>query len=53
MIKVKAWFYKLIRPVFVKDVHPNEDYECVICGEPVLRRYLTCSKKCADLFDKI
>lgn len=53
MRKIKAFFFKLIRPLFVDNVNPNEDYECVMCREPVLRRYLTCSKKCAEKLDKI
>lgn len=39
-------FYDLIRPLFVKDVDPNEDYNCIRCGWPVLRRQLFCSKAC-------
>lgn len=43
--------YALVRPLFVRDVDPNEDYRCCVCGKPVLRRYLTCSKRCGELFD--
>lgn len=51
--RVLAFVFKTIRPLFVRDSHPNEDYLCVICGKPVLRRYLTCSKKCGEAFDKL
>lgn len=49
---IKAWLFDLIRPLFVGDVDRNEDYNCVICGAPVLRRYLTCSTKCEVEFEK-
>ena len=49
----KTYFFKLIRPFFVKDIDPNEDYNCMTCNEPVLRRYLHCSVKCSEEFDKI
>ena len=49
---IKAVAYKIVRPLFVRDVDPNEDYECVVCGEPVLRRYLTCSEPCRAEFNK-
>ena len=45
--RIKAWLLRMIRPLFVGDVDPNEDYECCQCGEPVLERHLFCSAKCA------
>lgn len=50
-IKQYCWkflgkFYFLIRPLFVDDVDHNEDYDCGLCGKPVLRRYLFCSEEC-------
>lgn len=50
--RLKAWLFRLVRPLFVKDVDTNEDYECVICGEPVLRRHLTCSRECSSDLDR-
>lgn len=44
--RVKALLFRIVRPLFVKDVDRNEDYECVECGEPVLRRDLVCSEEC-------
>jgi predicted nucleic acid-binding Zn ribbon protein len=32
--------------MFVRDVDPNEDYTCEVCGEPVLLRWLYCSEAC-------
>lgn len=46
------WFkrhvYAVIRPLFVAGVHRLEDYECVMCGEPVLRRQITCCAECTE-----
>lgn len=50
--RVLAVFYRVIRPLFVRDVDPNEDYNCTMCCKPVLRRYLTCSKKCGSRTSK-
>lgn len=50
-MRLKAWLYRLIRPLFVRDIDPNEEYVCVMCCEPVLRRSLTCSKRCAHEFE--
>lgn len=44
----KAAFFTWIRPLFVRDIDPNEDFICGSCGEPVLRRDLTCSKACSE-----
>lgn len=49
--RAKAWLFRLARPAFVRDVDPNEDYECVACGEPVLRRDLYCSDECGRKFE--
>lgn len=43
-----AWFFKLIRPMFVKDIDPNEDFACIWCSRPVLERVLFCSAKCLN-----
>ena len=47
-IFIKTLIFRLIRPLFVKDICVNEDFECVECGEPVLKRMLYCSKKCYE-----
>lgn len=44
---IKAKVFETIRPLFVPNVDKNEDYICGQCGEPVLKRYLYCSDKCA------
>jgi hypothetical protein len=49
---VKALFFKMIRPLFVKDIDPNEDYNCITCNEPVLYRDLYCSQECYDYFNQ-
>jgi len=44
------WFkkklYSLIRPLFVRNIDPNEDFVCMNCSMPVLRRILYCSFSC-------
>lgn len=45
--KLLALFYSIIRPLFVKEVDSNEDYECGYCRKPVLKRYLFCSEECS------
>lgn len=45
---IKAWLFSIVRPLFVRDLDPNEDFACMQCGEPVFRRYLYCSRECAD-----
>lgn len=42
----KAWVFALLRPFVVETPHPNEDYLCGACGDPVLKRVLTCSEEC-------
>lgn len=44
---IKAKVFETIRPLFVSNVDKNEDYICEQCSEPVLKRYLYCSDKCA------
>ncbi len=44
--KILARFYKLIRPLFVEDIDPNEDFECIYCRRPSLDRILYCSDNC-------
>jgi hypothetical protein len=31
----------------------NEDFECIICGVEVHGRYLCCSEKCSEQFNKL
>lgn len=50
MRRLQAWFYWLIRPIFVTDIDPNEDFSCGLCGNPVLRRVLFCSSRCCNEF---
>jgi hypothetical protein len=45
---IKKWFFKLIRPLFVRNVDSNEDFSCGHCGEPVLKRFLFCSDYCTE-----
>lgn len=47
--KLLEIFYKIIRPLFVSDIDPNEDYNCGTCNKPVLKRYLFCSHKCENV----
>lgn len=49
--KLLAFVYRVIRPLFVEDVDPNEDYECCWCVKPVLTRMLFCSRECNDRSD--
>lgn len=44
--RLLAVFHKLIRPLFVKGIDPNEDFECGNCRRPLLKRFLTCSEAC-------
>lgn len=43
---LKRLVYAAVRPLFVSDVGPSVDYECVMCGNPVLARALTCCAGC-------
>ncbi len=47
---IKSYVFKILRPLVVPDCHVNEDYVCVTCGAPVLRRFLTCSDRCRNMF---
>ena len=49
---VMAFVYRIIRPLFVKDLDPNEDYVCLMCCKPVLTRDLYCSAKCSRECDE-
>jgi hypothetical protein len=51
LVNMKRFLFKLIRPLFVKNISPNEDFDCVTCGKPLLRRYLACSEKCSTEMD--
>ena len=46
---VRAVAMELIRPLVVRGVDCNEDFNCGFCSKPVLRRFLYCSTKCANL----
>ena len=46
-----AW-YGFLRWVTMLEVDPNEDFECCYCGKPVFRRYLFCSNRCTQAFDR-
>lgn len=46
-----AWF-NLIRPLFVRRIDSNEDFNCGSCGKPVLKRVLFCSVTCLREFDE-
>ncbi len=50
--RLKAWFFNLIRPLLVPDCDSNEDYLCMWCSEPVLRRWLYCSDRCGELGER-
>jgi hypothetical protein len=45
--RFKSWLFNLVRPLFVYRVDAREDYVCCVCGEPVLRRVLTCGPECS------
>ena len=42
----KRLLFELIRPLFVRDIKPREEFLCEECRGPVLRRVLFCSRKC-------
>lgn len=46
--RIKARVFKIMRPIFVPDVDPREDFNCGHCGEPVLTRVLVCSDACGE-----
>ncbi len=43
---LRKLLFGLIRPLFVRDIRPSEDFECNECQRPVLRRVLFCSRSC-------
>lgn len=47
------WFYSKIRFLFVNNVDPNEDFYCMFCDKPVLKRYLFCSVQCSNMFEEL
>ena len=47
---IRKIFFNLIRPFFVWDIDPNDDYVCVNCGRSVLTRNLFCKNKCYQEF---
>lgn len=40
----KRVIFSVLRPLFVEDLDANEDFACIVCDEPVLRRHLTCGQ---------
>lgn len=50
---IKRALFDAIRPLVVPDCDSNEDYVCVMCGEPVLRRFLTCSERCGKELESL
>lgn len=44
----RKFFFDLIRPLFVRNVDPSENFECNECRRPVLRRVLFCSRSCHE-----
>lgn len=50
MRKFRTWFYNLIRPLFVGNIDPNEDFICGNCGRAVLYRQLFCDEVCDRYF---
>lgn len=50
--RIRERFFKTIRPLFVRDIDRNEDFNCCKCNKPVLRRFLFCSIECSEEFDR-
>lgn len=46
--KLLVFIFYYIRPLFVDNLDRNEDFYCMECCKPVLRRYLFCSEKCSN-----
>ena len=46
---LRARIFQIIRPLFVKGIDPNEDFNCIECGCPVLLRHLYCGPCARDL----
>jgi hypothetical protein len=42
----KKTLFDLIRPLFVRDIMPDEEFLCEECRAPVLRRTVFCSRDC-------
>jgi hypothetical protein len=42
----KQFFFYLIRPLFVRNIRPNEEFRCEECRGPMLRRTIFCSRDC-------
>lgn len=42
----KQLFFDIIRPLFVRDIKPGEEFLCEECRGPMLRRVVFCSQKC-------
>lgn len=45
--RLRAFVFRIIRPLFVRNVNANEDYLCCHCEKPVLRRLMYCSLACS------
>ena len=48
--RILARVYRAIRPLFVRDVDPNEDYECIQCGYPMVGRWRVGCLECEAAF---
>ena len=46
--RMRARVYSVVRRLFVHNVNPNEDFTCVTCCKPLLRRVLYCSSACFE-----
>lgn len=49
MHPLKTLVFDLIRPLFVKNIKPNEEFLCETCRGPILRRVVFCSSKCHNI----
>jgi hypothetical protein len=50
---LKGTAFRFFRPLFVPDYDWREDFNCVVCGNPVLYRHLCCSQRCADELEEM
>jgi len=48
---VLSFVHDMVRWMVVRDIDPNEDFNCVYCSKPVLRRWLYCSDACGRADD--
>ena len=52
MNKLRKFIFNLIRKYTWSDYDANERFGCMQCGKQMLNRYLFCSTKCTDEFEK-